>query len=63
MLDGPLEKLLAGKDLLSLGLKQSPEMGVMMAAVRKAQLDGVLTTRAEALQWIQQIFDEESNGA
>jgi len=63
VLDGPLEKLLSGKDLLALGLQQSPEMGVMMAAVRKAQLDGVLTTRAEALRWIQQSFDEESKGA
>ena len=63
VLNGPLAKLLSGKDLLSLGLEQGPEMGVMMAAVRKAQLDGVLSTREQALGWIQKRLDEESKGA
>jgi len=48
----PLPVLLRGSDLEEQGIQQGPEMGVMMRAARKAQLDGVFSTRPEALAWL-----------
>jgi tRNA nucleotidyltransferase/poly(A) polymerase len=58
--DGPLPSLLGGRDLGAAGIPQGPEMGVMMRAARKAQLDGVFSTRPEALTWLRAHFASES---
>jgi len=48
--------LLRGTDLLDLGLEPGPRFGEILAAVSDAQLDGTLTTHAQALAWVRQRF-------
>jgi len=50
----PAEKLnpvplLSGSDLQSLGFRPGPEFGKILAALRKRQLDGEITTRDQAI--------------
>ncbi|XGB41478.1 MAG: hypothetical protein LVS60_14480 [Nodosilinea sp. LVE1205-7] len=46
--------LVSGRNLIQgLGLKPGPEIGHLLEAVQLAQAEGKLTTRAEALAWIQ----------
>ena len=42
--------LLRGNDLLALGLKPGPRIGELLEAIQTAQLEGEITTRAEALE-------------
>jgi tRNA nucleotidyltransferase (CCA-adding enzyme) len=44
----PPEPLLRGRDLLELGLEPGPLMGEVLRAVYEKQLDGTVTTLAEA---------------
>jgi poly(A) polymerase len=48
--------LLRGRDLLALGYQQGPQLGRMLKELETAQLDGRVTTRAEAESWLQQHF-------
>ena len=41
--------LLTGADLLATGVKSGPELGTLLARIRRLQLDGEITTREEAL--------------
>jgi poly(A) polymerase len=43
--------LLTGHDLIQLGLKPGPAMGELLAETREQQLQGELTTKAEARKW------------
>jgi poly(A) polymerase len=43
--------LLAGEDLIALGLKPGPELGAMLAEIREKQLADELTTGDEARAW------------
>lgn len=45
--------LLTGKDLISLGCKPGPEMGKILQKIQDAQLEGILTSREEALEFFQ----------
>lgn len=45
--------LVRGRDLLKLGMKPGPEMGVLLAEIRERQLEGEFRDRAEALEWAQ----------
>ncbi len=49
--------LVRGDDLLSMGLKQGPKIGELLEAVQTAQLEGDVTTRAEALDLLRAILD------
>ncbi|MFV9505522.1 MAG: CCA tRNA nucleotidyltransferase [Oscillochloridaceae bacterium umkhey_bin13] len=54
----PARPLLNGDDLRRLGVKPGPAMGQLLAALRAATLDGVITTRAEAESWVQANYQE-----
>jgi tRNA nucleotidyltransferase/poly(A) polymerase len=41
--------LVTGADLIAAGLASGPEMGAILARIRRLQLDGAIATRAEAL--------------
>lgn len=44
--------LLTGFDLMTAGYPRGPEIGRLLTAVQDQQLEGVLTTREEALEWL-----------
>jgi tRNA nucleotidyltransferase/poly(A) polymerase len=48
----PQATLLNGRDLQNMGLKAGPHLGVLLSDLRKAQLDGQITTRQAAEAWI-----------
>ncbi|SFZ97771.1 tRNA nucleotidyltransferase [hydrothermal vent metagenome] len=47
-----LDNLLQGRDLISLGLKPSAEFKIILDEVYELQLDGILTTKEEALTYV-----------
>jgi hypothetical protein len=52
LMGGPLPTLLKGQDLQDAGISPGPEMGKAILALRKVQLDGVLSSRDQALNWL-----------
>lgn len=52
LMDGPLATLLNGQDFQDAGIAPGPGMGSAIHALRKAQLDGVLSSRGQALDWL-----------
>ncbi len=48
--------LLRGHDLIAQGYKPGPEMGKILHALEEMQLEGRLTTRGDALKWLQENF-------
>jgi poly(A) polymerase len=65
-LDWPQECLnpapiLTGYDLLDAGLKGSPRFSQLMHQARCLQLDGELTSRQQAIQWLYQNKPDEKN--
>lgn len=46
--------LINGRDLIALGWRPGPSFGPILEAVQTAQLEGTLTTREEALAWVQE---------
>ena len=49
----PLPKLLSGYEVMELkGIKQSPELGVILKALNEAQLNGDITTKNEAIEFV-----------
>jgi poly(A) polymerase len=46
--------LLNGHDLLALGLEPGPRLGELLEAVREEQLEGCLSSREEALEWVKE---------
>ncbi len=48
--------LVRGDDLLALGLKPGPKFGEILEAVETRQLEGALTSREEALEWVKAEF-------
>ena len=46
-----LPPLLTGQDLIALGMKPGPAMGVLLAEIREKQLQDELTTSEEARNW------------
>jgi hypothetical protein len=51
VLDGPLPPILAGRDLLALGVPPGPRVGALLAELRALQLDGVVTDTDAAHRW------------
>ncbi len=50
------ERLIDGRDLMALGYPSGPQLGEMLTQVQTEQLEGKLTSKAEALAWVQQTF-------
>ena len=48
-----LAPLISGRDLLAMGLDEGPPIGNWLRIVEEKQLEGELTTREEALRWLQ----------
>lgn len=48
--------LVRGDDLIALGLKPGPRFGEILEAVETRQLEGGLTNREEALEWVKNEF-------
>jgi poly(A) polymerase len=48
--------LVRGDDLIALGLKPGPRFGEILEAVETRQLEGTLTSREEALEWVKSEF-------
>jgi poly(A) polymerase len=44
--------LINGRDLMALGWQPGPQLGQILTKVQDAQLEGVITTREEALEWL-----------
>lgn len=59
----PLPPLLSGEELRALGIAPGPAYGRILRALRQAQLSGMITTRAEALAWLQRLKDDEHEGS
>jgi poly(A) polymerase len=48
--------LVRGDDLIAMGLKPGPKFGEILEALETRQLEGVLSTRNEALEWVKKEF-------
>jgi tRNA nucleotidyltransferase/poly(A) polymerase len=48
--------LVMGDDLIALGLKPGPKFGEILEAVETRQLEGALTNRDEALEWVKEFL-------
>ena len=48
--------LVNGEDLISLGLRPGPKFGEILEAVETRQLEGVLRSREEALDWVKKEY-------
>ena len=46
------EPLITGHDLIALGMKPGPEFAEILQAVQTRQLEGSLTSREEAIEWV-----------
>ena len=52
-----------GKDLLDMGFKQGPVFRVILTEVEDQQLEGLVSSREEALQYVKEHFTAlSSNG-
>ncbi|MES2645003.1 MAG: hypothetical protein V4850_36290 [Myxococcota bacterium] len=57
--DAPLPALLSGAELAALGVPPGPDMGRLLAALRARQLDGAITTPAEARSELARLLEAE----
>ncbi|MAS94750.1 MAG: phosphohydrolase [Verrucomicrobiales bacterium] len=48
------EKFLDGRDLIERGISPGPELGKILTEIQDLQLEGVLTSRKEALDWLEE---------
>ena len=48
----PPKPLVGGRDLLDMGVRPGPEVGHWLRAAEDARLEGLFSTREEALQWL-----------
>lgn len=55
-------RLLTGHDLLAAGFAPGPFVGKVLAAVDDERLEGRLSTREEALDWVARTFPREDGG-
>jgi poly(A) polymerase len=52
--------LINGRDLIALGWKTGPKIGEILEAVQTLQLEGALTARDEALDWVMKNYTVET---
>jgi poly(A) polymerase len=48
--------LVNGDDLIAMGMKPGPQFGEILEAVETQQLEGSLTSRAQALDWVRRAY-------
>lgn len=53
-------RLVTGSDLISMGWKPSPIFSKILTEIQDLQLEGVLTTQAEAVQWLKDHYQVPS---
>jgi poly(A) polymerase len=53
-------QLLTGDDLIKLGLEPGPVFKEILDRIREAQLDGLITTREDAMRLVEQIQREQA---
>ena len=53
--------LVRGDDLIALGLKPGPRFGEILEAIETRQLEGMLRTRDEALNWVKREYASGAN--
>jgi poly(A) polymerase len=53
-------RLISGKDLIALGLKPGPEFKSLLEAVEEAQLNGSLSSREDALEFVKERSPRDS---
>ncbi len=53
------ERLLSGRDLLGLGMRAGPRMGLVLDRLEDAQLEGQIATRDEAIAWVRRRYGAE----
>ena len=52
----PLPKLLDGVEIMEIkGIKQSPELGIIIKALKEAQLNGDINTKEDAIEFVKKI--------
>ena len=51
--------LVTGHDLVALGWKPGPQFGQILEAVQTAQLEGALTSREQALDWVKENYPDK----
>lgn len=56
----PPKRLITGFDVIKLGIKPGPIIGDLMSRVEDAQLEGIVTNRDEALQFLRSLIGFES---
>lgn len=56
------EPLVNGRDVLGLGIAEGPEVGRILRAVEEEQLEGRLTTREQAVEWIRRLAARPRGG-
>ncbi len=54
--------LVRGDDLIALGLRPGPQFGEILEAVETRQLEGALTSREEALEWVKREYSRGEGG-
>jgi hypothetical protein len=48
--------LVRGEDIMQLGVPQGPQIGDLLKRAYDAQLDGMFTTREQALAWLNETW-------
>ena len=56
------QPLVLGRDLIPLGIKPGPEMGILLDSVYQEQLDGTITSKEEGIEWLKNRLDTEPTG-
>ena len=49
-----MKRLLNGGDIMALGYPEGPVIGKILRAVEEAQLEGKISAKEEALEWVKQ---------
>jgi poly(A) polymerase len=52
------DRLIDGRDLMALGYPGGPQLGEILTQVQTEQLEGNLTSKAEALAWVEENFSK-----
>jgi tRNA nucleotidyltransferase (CCA-adding enzyme) len=51
-----VEPMLSGQDVLDMGLRSGPQIGLILKKLRESRLDGKIETRDEEIEWIREHF-------
>jgi poly(A) polymerase len=57
------QPLASGHDLIAMGHEPGPRFRELLTAVQNLQLEGAITTREQALQWLREHAADEPDGS